>query len=221
MVATLDNISKGRFIFALGGGNLEREFKAYGLDWDDHDKLIERGREQLQIVKRLWTEDEVSFEGKYYQLERCIVEPKTFQKPHPPIFWGGSSRKSQEVAAELADGWFLKDGTPDEAKASVTSMQSQLKGRSIEIGIGCHFLIGDTDDKAREKLLGFVHGDQSLTDEVIQQGIVGSPATIVRRIKEYADAGMDYILLKPSPTLEGIEEYGEKVVPLLRDEGLM
>ena len=82
MVATIDDISQGRFIFALGAGNFQREFNAYGLEWDEHQEGIERGAEQIQLLKHLWSEAKVNFQGKYYQISEGIVEPKPIQKPY-------------------------------------------------------------------------------------------------------------------------------------------
>lgn len=216
MVATIDDISKGRFIFALGGGNFQREFEAFGLEWDTHDHLIERGEEQLVLLKRLWTEDFVTFEGKYYRFKACSIEPKPVQKPYPLICWGGTSEASQKVAARHADIWFMKDSSVEQAEANINSIQRFLNGRKIEYGIGCILVMGDTDEIARNNLAGFVKENEKFSREIIETGLVGSPETIARKIHQYARVGLDYVLLKPAPTISTLINFGEKTLPLLR-----
>ena len=116
MVATIDDVSEGRFIFGIGSGNFGPEFEAFGLDFDPHDKLIENAEEQLEFMKKLWTETKVSFNGHNFKAVDCMLEPKPVQKPYPPIFWGGTSLESQKVAARHADGWLMKDSSVDDVK---------------------------------------------------------------------------------------------------------
>lgn len=216
MVATIDDISQGRFIFALGGGNLKREFEAFGLDWDSHENLIERGEEQLVLLKRLWTEPKVTFEGKYYQTIDCIIEPKPIQNPYPPICWGGTSETSQKVAARHADIWFMKDSSVNQAEQNVTSIQRFLNGRKIEYGIGCMLILGETDEIAYKRLYGFTGDNRKFADEIIETGLVGSPSTVAAKIQEFVSVGLNYILLKPAPTISTLVEFGENVLPLIQ-----
>jgi len=215
MVTTLDDICQGRFIFSMGAGWYRREFEVYGLQWDDHQSLIARGREQILMLKRLWTESQVTFRGRYYQLESCTVEPKPLQKPHPPIWWAGNSRESQEVVAELADGWLMGDRTPEEARDSVRGIEGLLAGREIEYALSCHLVVEDSDEKAQERLRRLLLGDESRFANIVSQGLIGAPETIVDKLRRYEEAGIDYLLLKPAPTLEGLEAFGEKVWPYL------
>lgn len=218
MVTTLDDICQGRFIFSMGAGWYRREFQAYGLEWDDHQGLIARGHEQILLLKRLWTESEVTFQGRYYHLENCTVEPKPVQKPHPPIWWAGNSRESQKVAAELADGWLMGDRTPEGARDSVQGIKALLAEREIEYALSCHLIVEDSDRKAQERLRGLLGGDESRSGKIMGQGLIGAPETIAEKLRRYEEAGIDYLLLKPVPTLEGLEAFGEKVLPHLEGE---
>lgn len=102
MGATLDVISEGRLILGIGAGWNSDEFTASGQSLDDRD---EQADEFLLVIKELWTADQPEFAGKYYHVPRSIVLPKPLQKPHPPIWIGGNSRRAIRRAAELGDGW--------------------------------------------------------------------------------------------------------------------
>jgi len=103
MLATLDVLSKGRLTLGVGVGWMEEEFEAL-----DARPFADRGEvtnEYLQIFKELWTNDNPSFRGKHYQFSGINFLPRPVQKPHPPIWVGGQSRRAMRRAAELGNGW--------------------------------------------------------------------------------------------------------------------
>lgn len=102
MVATLDLLSGGRFILGLGAGWSADEFVASGQSLVQRDEQTD---EFLHVLHELWTAEEPSFVGKYYRVPRSIFLPKPLQRPHPPIWIGGNSRRALRRAAELGDGW--------------------------------------------------------------------------------------------------------------------
>jgi probable F420-dependent oxidoreductase len=103
VLATLDVLSQGRLILGVGVGWMEEEFEALG-----SPPFSERGavtNEYLQAFKELWTSDSPNFEGKYCRFSNIKFLPKPAQKPHPPIWIGGQSRRAIHRAAELGNGW--------------------------------------------------------------------------------------------------------------------
>jgi len=108
IVASLDCLSGGRVILGAGPGRDQREFEGYGdVGWKSASERIERTREGLEIIRRLWTEDTVTYDGKYYKTDNLILEPKPIQKPGPPIWLGGHHDKMLSLVAEQGDGWIL------------------------------------------------------------------------------------------------------------------
>jgi alkanesulfonate monooxygenase SsuD/methylene tetrahydromethanopterin reductase-like flavin-dependent oxidoreductase (luciferase family) len=103
MVSTLDVLSGGRAILGVGIGWYTPEFEAYS-HWDPNNVRFERAKEGLELIVRLWTEDKVSFEGKYYKAKDAVLLPKPLQKPRPPLWFGGAGRKMLELTAEMGDG---------------------------------------------------------------------------------------------------------------------
>jgi probable F420-dependent oxidoreductase len=110
MASTLDIISNGRLSLAIGAGWFRGECKAYGIPWKPYNTRLQMLRESIQLMKKLWTEQEVTFTGKHYRLDKATLNPKPIQKPHPPIIIGGSSEKVMKLAAEEADGWDVDTG---------------------------------------------------------------------------------------------------------------
>jgi len=107
ITSTLDNVSKGRLILGLGTGDSmsRNELLSYGYGFAGIDERVERLKETVLILKAMWTEEQVSFQGKYNKLLDAINYPKPIQKPHPPIWIGGKHVKILDIIAEMGDGW--------------------------------------------------------------------------------------------------------------------
>jgi probable F420-dependent oxidoreductase len=103
MLATIDVLSKGRVTVGAGVGWLREEFEA--LSTPDFDKRGAVTNEYLEIFKKLWTQDPVSHEGKFYSFKELRCMPHPVQKPHPPIWIGGHSKPALRRAARYGDGW--------------------------------------------------------------------------------------------------------------------
>lgn len=100
--ATLDVICGGRLILGVGLGYRPEEFAAFGIPMADR---VGRFRESLEIIKRLWTEDEVSFHGKHFHVTGASARPRPVQRPRPPIWIGAQADRAVERAARLGDAW--------------------------------------------------------------------------------------------------------------------
>ncbi len=110
-LATIDVLSKGRLVLGIGAGWMREEFEALGLP-----PFEERGQvtdEYIRAFKELWTSDNPTFEGKYCSFSNIDFLPKPVQKPHPPIWVGGESRRALRRTAELADGWYPLGTNPE------------------------------------------------------------------------------------------------------------
>jgi probable F420-dependent oxidoreductase len=101
-VASLDRLSGGRFIFGIGGGWNVEEMENHGARYATRFKLL---RERVLAMKRLWTEDEASFEGEMVRFDPVWCYPKPMQRPHPPILLGGESDHTLKRVMEFCDGW--------------------------------------------------------------------------------------------------------------------
>ena len=84
MAATLDVISNGRLELGIGAGVQKDEHEAYGIPFPKPSERIERMKEAVEIIKKLWTEENANYQGKYYTVNEAVCLPKPLQKPHPP-----------------------------------------------------------------------------------------------------------------------------------------
>jgi probable F420-dependent oxidoreductase len=100
--ATLDVLSGGRFTLAVGAGYLKGEFAALGVRHDERNELFD---ESLQVLKAVWTGDDVSFEGRHFNARGVTSHPRPVSDPHPPIWIGGNSGAARQRVADFGDGW--------------------------------------------------------------------------------------------------------------------
>jgi F420-dependent oxidoreductase-like protein len=105
-VVTVDHLAGGRVEMGLGAGWNEPEFRMHGMPFPSTREAIERLDEACAVLKALWSDGQATFDGRYYQLADAIAEPKPIQRPHPPLWIGGSGRKlTLRVVARHADVW--------------------------------------------------------------------------------------------------------------------
>ncbi len=100
---SLDHLSSGRLIAGLGTGWTETEFRMSGIAFPEIGPRLRMLDEALTCIRSLWTKQETTFSGEFYQLRDAILYPKPIQQPHPPILLGGGGRGLLRVAAKHAD----------------------------------------------------------------------------------------------------------------------
>jgi probable F420-dependent oxidoreductase len=119
-VASLDQLSDGRFMFAIGGGWNVEEMENHGARYDTRFKLL---RERVLAMKALWTQEEAEFRGRFVNFDPVWLYPKPKQKPHPPIFLGGESDHTVQRVVEFCDGWFPRTRGGFEPKSAVARLR--------------------------------------------------------------------------------------------------
>jgi len=131
MATTVDHLSGGRLEMGIGAGWAQVEHEMLGLHYGTMGGRINRLGEACEILLRLWSEEKVTYEGRYYKLIEAIHEPKPIQKPHPPLWVGGAGEmKTLKVVARYADVW--NPNRPD--RDEVTRLSGVLDGYCAEIG---------------------------------------------------------------------------------------
>jgi probable F420-dependent oxidoreductase len=118
--ATLDLLSDGRFEFGLGAGYLPDDYTQLGLIFDAPGTRISRLEEAIQLIVRLWTEESVTFAGTFYTLTEMQGKPKPLQRPHPPLYIGGTAKRILSLAARYADSVGIGFAAWGEQASSVT-----------------------------------------------------------------------------------------------------
>ena len=127
-VATLDRISGGRFLFGVGAGwNLE-EMENHGTDPGTRFALM---RERIEAMKRIWTDDEASYDGEHVSFDPIWSWPKPVQAPHPPVLMGGNSNGALQRAVDVADGWLPN---PETRMSVLPERITELQRRAEKAG---------------------------------------------------------------------------------------
>ena len=115
-MASLDQLSGGRFVFAMGGGWNVDEMENHGAKYETRFRLL---RERVLAMKELWTKEEAEFHGQFVNFDKAWSYPKPKQRPHPPILLGGESDHTLKRVVEFCDGWFPRPRGGWEPKGAV------------------------------------------------------------------------------------------------------
>jgi probable F420-dependent oxidoreductase len=127
--ATLDLLSDGRFTLAVGVGYLKREFAALGVDFDERGQLFE---EALEVIRAIWTTDDLSHEGRNFNATGITAHPRPVSKPHPPIWIGGNTAAARRRVVAYGDGWCP---FPAPAVLAQTARTAAMDSESLAAGI--------------------------------------------------------------------------------------
>lgn len=222
MAATLDQLSGGRLTMTVGAGWFQKEYDAFQIPWEKHGQRIAREREAVQVIRSLWTQPRVTFEGDFYKLRDATVNPKPLQQPSPPIVISGDSRPSMELAAEMGDGWMMHGRPPQEAQRLITAIRPLLgaKAEKFEIASAVVVVLEKDEQTARKKLQDMIPRTtwdrfmQADINKEISGGIYGPPARCCHDLKAFADAGitsLTMIFMDPGD----IDRFAIEVLPEL------
>jgi alkanesulfonate monooxygenase SsuD/methylene tetrahydromethanopterin reductase-like flavin-dependent oxidoreductase (luciferase family) len=142
MLSTLDVLSNGRVVLGVGAGWSREEFEGYS-EWNEPKIRIDKTEEGLELMIKLWTQDEVTYRGRYYHAKAAVLEPKPVQKPYPQLLFGGSGKRMLELAGKYADICFIPpfSQTPDfyERGKTIVSRAAEKEDRKDKIA----FMAGD------------------------------------------------------------------------------
>ena len=202
MITTLDVLSQGRIIVGAGVGWMEEEFQATGGDYANRGSVTD---EHIQLFKLLCTEEEPVFHGQHYHLEGFKMKPKPIQKPHPPIWVGGTTGPGKRRAAAVAQGWHAVGVSPEGIRKHRADLVGYLaaQGRNID----------DFTISLRTSL--------EFTKDPLPEGrtpCTGTPQQIIDDVKRYQEVGLDHMSVGPRTTdfqeaMEYIERFASEVIP--------
>ena len=212
MLATTDQLSAGRLIFGAAVGWMEPEFAALNVPFADRGSFSD---ECLRLIKLLWTEEKVSFEGRYFSFADMQASPRPLQHPHPPIWVGGNSPRARRRVAELGDGWHATAMPLDELKAGIADLRNKWvrRGRTGEpvfsMRIPCSI------EGVSQEVLHYPPRRPG------QERLTGSISSIVDRLEAYQDLGVSHLALEMSTqsheaTFAGLEAFATRIRPQLK-----
>ena len=197
--ATLDYASNGRAILGVGLGR-DQHYAEFQVP---REHRIRRFREELELIKALWTEPKVSYRGSIYHLETGAMSPRPVQKPHPPIWFGGGHPDALRRAAQMGDAWMGAGGSSNADFArSVPLLREHLEKarrdpKTFPISKRVFLSVHERADVARTELnrwFTVVYRNPAGTDAC---GVHGTPEQVRERLEELAGNGASHLLLNP------------------------
>jgi probable F420-dependent oxidoreductase len=201
-VSTLDQLSRGRLEIGVGIGGRHRMFSAF--DVDPGDNLVTRFNEGLQVMKALWTLPTVDIDGQFWQLKGASMEPKPFQKPYPPLWFGGSTPAALRRAVRHGNGFFgAGSSTTEKFAEQVRTVRAALAETGSDtadfrIAKRVYIAVDDDTDHAKQRMadtLVAIYGDFGKT--LLPVAVCGTPDDCVQGLRDVAAAGAEMILINP------------------------
>ena len=218
--ATLDYLSGGRLTLGISLGGRDNEFGPMGID---PGRRVSRFTEDLEIMRRLWTERDVTHHGRYYSMDNVNVDPKPVQQPSIPIILGGSAEGPLRRAGQLADGW-VAGGTANAEtwgqawqKVQGYAAEAGKDPESLESGKLIYTYVDSDRSRAKQALESFTHAYYGPQYDVENNCAFGPAEACAEKLQPFIDAGCKTLILGPTwPEAAQIERIWSEVVPLLR-----
>ena len=225
MASTLDVISNGRLEIGIGAGGGRSDHAASGLDFPSTSVRVSMLEESIEMMKRLWMEREVDFEGRHYNLNGARNEPCPIQKPHPPFLIGGHGQRHlfRAVAkhADICNVGFEMDLAEHQATLEILGDHCLDGGRDlseIEVSHNTRVVIAESEaefDRAVSEGASAANVAADRYRESLSGAIAGTPEQCVEKIRSYVECGITYFFLlfpDPIPT-EMLELFAREVMP--------
>jgi F420-dependent oxidoreductase-like protein len=231
VAADIDVISNGRLEMGIGAGWYDEEYVGYGYEFPKASVRIGQLEEGVEIMRRMWTEDVVAYEGKHYQLEGAISNPKPVQGSIPMWIAGGGEKLTLRVAAKYADytnfGLRFEDFVH---KSEVLRLHCLDVGRAFDdIVRSAMFtilidedasVVADKLDEYEARLAGLVGAEKAERSRsgMEKHGLVGTPEQVIEQLGPWQEAGMGYIIgYFPDAAYDrtGLDLFSKAVIPAL------
>ncbi len=248
--ATIDHISGGRFGVNVVCGWFSDEMEMFGGSQMEHDTRYRHAGEWIEIVKRLWSEQEFDHQGEFFKIKGGYLKPKPVQRPGPVLINAGISPAGRDFAARHMDFSFTIVNDLDSGREIVADMHQRAAdyGRTIGMIASAVVVCRETEEQAQQDYRHIVEqGDweatenilttfgvqsESMDDEAIRAiaerfvagwggyPLVGTPNQVAQGLAGLSNIGIDLVLLSWLDYNEEISFFGERVMPLLREAGL-
>lgn len=214
-VATIDALCEGDMIFGVALGYKPAEFDSFGVEKTDR---LGRFVEGVQLLRKLWTEDDVTYEGEHFAVDGITIDPKPNGGNGVPFWFGGNAESSVRRAGKLGDGWIISARTTLEDAAALAETYESAAAESPRpnegIGLNREVFVAESTDEAVETVMPMMKDrarkwlDRGATDtseqiddldeqihEMLEERIIGSPEECIDRLAEWEDrVGIDHLI---------------------------
>jgi FMNH2-dependent dimethyl sulfone monooxygenase len=240
--ASIDRISGGRLSLNVVSSWWADEARRYGVHFEAHDDRYARTAEWLSVVSGAWREPRFTHHGQYYRVDETILEPKPVRPP--VVYAGGESEAAKSLISRLCDAYVMHGDPPELVAPKIADMRQRREALGLppmQYGMAAYVIVRDTPEAAARELAritdvtpgspGYVNyqdwlshtklehavslEDYSVSNRGLRAGLVGTPETVAERLRAFADAGVDLLLMQCSPQLEEMERFSAQVMPLV------
>ena len=239
--ANIDHISKGRLTLNVVSSWWADEATKYGITFDQHDDRYSRTSEWLDVLDGCWSQQGFNYSGNYYKVAENVLSPKPVSQPRPRLYAGGESETAKNLIAQKCDAYLMHGDDPATVGKKIADMRSrreELGMPPLVYGIAGYAIVRDSENEAKkeveritnvqqsargyENYQQWISGskleqkisleDYSVSNRGLRSGLVGTPEKVTERLQEFADAGVDLVLLQSSPQLEEMERFSAQVM---------
>jgi FMNH2-dependent dimethyl sulfone monooxygenase len=237
--ANIERLGGGRLSLNVVSAWWSGEAKKFGVQFDEHDDRYARTSEWLEIIDRLWREDHFSFEGKYYEVEDAVLQPKPKRKP--VIYAGGESERAKQVISTQCDAYVMHGDEPARVKEKIDDMKRRREEAGLPpmiYGVAGYTIVRSSNAEVmreveritdvKQSAAGYGNyqdwlantkleqqvslEDYSVSNRGLRSGLTGTPDQVAERVAEFENAGVDLLLLQCSPQIEEMERFSEAVI---------
>jgi F420-dependent oxidoreductase-like protein len=225
--STVDHASGGRVELGIGSCWNAWEEGLYGIGFPPLRERNERLGEAIQVIRTMWDPTKQNYDGRYYKVSAAHASPLPVQRPHPPIWVGGTGKSLPAIAAKHADGWNAIFTSLEEYKGHLGRVRAACEeaGRdpaTLALSFGQRVSV-DSDSKRAEERARMQYERHGVPfDEVMRSRFIfGSAMQVAEQVRALRDLGVGQFVLWHEPPFDSdaedqIREFAETVVPLLR-----
>ena len=239
--ASIDQISRGRLSLNVVSSWWQEEARKYGVHFEQHDDRYARTEEWLAVLDGVWKQDHFSYEGRYYNVQDNVLQPKPVSKPRPVLYAGGESETAKNLIARTCDAYVMHGDPPERVGEKIADMSARRERFGLprmHFGIAGYAIVRDTKAEAaseleritdvRQSAAGYDNyqqwlsgtqleqqvslEDYSVSNRGLRSGLVGTPEQVAARVAEFEAVGVDLLLLQFSPQKEEMERFSAQVI---------
>ncbi|MER6951706.1 LLM class flavin-dependent oxidoreductase [Nonomuraea sp. NPDC000554] len=223
-LASLDRIADGRLVVGVGAGfpnpNTQAQFEAVGIDFK---RRVSRMEESIDAMRRLWTEDSVTHEGRHFTFHDVALAPKPVQPQGPPIWLAAGGEQALRRVARLADGWLPYPPSAQTYADEWELIQKEAR-RPITPALYATVCLDDDPERARHRLRTSIERYYNAPLEFIgsiQAMCAGSAGDVAAWLGRYTAAGVRHVVIRLAVDdhRAALQEFADQVLPLLHEKG--
>ena len=240
--ANIDLIAPGRLSLNVVSSWWADEARRYGVRFEEHDDRYARTQEWLNVLHGAWTTSGYSHSGRYYSVEETVLVPKP--RSLPTIYAGGESEAAKSLISKQCDAYVMHGDPPDRIAPKIADMRERRAATGLPpmtYGMAAYAVVRSTEAEVKRELDRITNvapgspgygnyqdwishtkleqrvslQDYSVSNRGLRAELVGTPEQVADRVRAFADAGVNLLLLQSSPQYEEMERFSSEVMPLV------